>query len=386
MKVLFVFSIGKLDGGAAAVWMNLLDGLPSRGVEPYVVVPQGPDKRLSSELDGRGIPWRKFFFTWWVTSDARPHSLGHRIRRRGARIVNRHAEGEIGKFIDEHGIELVYICDGTITAGLEAAKERGLPVVWHIHEFIREQPGGVSFIDPEMHVGNTLMKADKIIAVTKSIRTDLTQRFPGLRDGRIKAIYNGIPRSRICEKSGILDREQVVFTLVGRIDGNKGQEGALRAFIKVASDYPQARLHIVGAGDPELEARLRSMAEKCPFHDRIEFQGTRHDIARVWDETDVALNCSYTEGCSMVLCEAMSSGCLMLCSTAESNVELIDGKYGLLYERRKVDALAEKMRWVLEHGDEARVIAAAGKERAAHLFDLDRQIDAVYRVFEEVSR
>lgn len=386
MRVLFVLSIGKLEGGAAAVWMNLLDGLPSRGVEPYVVVPQNPDSRLKSELERRDIPWMHAFFTWWVTSDAKPRSLAHRIRRRGARIVNARAEKAILDFIDEHGIDLVYICDGTITAGLEAARERGLPVVWHIHEFIREQPGGVSFIDPEMHVGNTLMKADKIITVTKSIRTDLTQRFPALRDGKIAAVYNGIPSSRLFDKQAILDRDTVVFTLVGRIDANKGQEDAIRAFIRIARDHPEARLHIVGAGDAQLEQRLRAVASRSEASKQIAFEGTRDDIANVWDETDVALNCSYTEGCSMVLCEAMSSGCLMLCSTAESNVELVEGKYGLLFERRKVDALAEKMRWILTHRHEARAIAVRGKRHATRLFGLDRQLDAIYRIFTEVMR
>lgn len=386
MKVLFVFSTGRLGSGAAAVWMNLLDGLSAHGVEPCVVVPQRLDSRMSAALKMRDVPWARVFFTWWVTSGARPRSLGRRIRRRFARIANSRAERKIGRFIDRRGIDLVYICDGTIITGLEAAKERGVPVVWHIQEFIREQPGGVSFIDPEMHVGNTLIKADRIITVTKSIRTDLIQRFPGLRGGRMRAIYNGIPVDRVFDKRTILDRDAVVFTLVGHIDANGGQEEAIRAFIRVAHDFPKTRLNIIGTGDIQLEERLKSIAAKSEAASRIVFQEARRDIAKVWDETDVALNCSYTGGCSMALGEAMSSGCLMLCSTAESNVEIIEGKYGLLYERRKVDALAEKMRWILTHREEARALAMAGKARARRLFGLERQLDAIYRVLTEVAR
>lgn len=384
MRVLFVFSTGKLEGSAAAVWMNLLRGLPSRGVEPFVVMPESPDAGFLSGLGKLGIPWEHVRFRWWATSGAKPTSFTRRVTRRRARILNSRAEGDLGKIIEERGIELVYICDGTITTGLEAAKKRGIPVVWHIHEFIRSQEDDTDFLDPGMHVGNTLIKADRIITVTKSIRTDLVQRFPGLREVGIKTIYNGVLKSRTFDKDGILGRDdRVVFSLVGRICENKGQLEAVRAFSGVAAEFPQARLRLVGRGSEHDIRRLSAAAARAGVGDRVEFQEGIGDVARVWEDTDVVLNCSYSEGCSMPLCEALTSGCLALCSTAESNVEIVDGKYGLLYPRRKADALAHKMRWVLKHQDEARKIAAVGKEHALVTFDLDRQLDAVYGVFEE---
>lgn len=384
VKVLFVLSLGKLDGGAALVWMNLLDGLRTRGVEPYVVIPKDADGSLTSELDRRNIPWRAIFYTWWVTSSSNETTPLRRVRRMGGKLINRSTDRQIGAYMEECGIELVYICDGTITAGLHEAKRRGIPVVWHIHEFIRDTPGGVKFSDPEAHVGSTLALADAIITVTRSIKTDLRTRFPMLQN--IHVVYNGIPKSRIFDKPVRPEGKTVVFTLVGRIDENKGQEDAIRAFIRIAPKYPNAVLRIVGTGDPKLTERLKVLADRGAAHGCIEFLGYRKDIPIIWRDTDIALNCSYSEGCSMVLCEAMSSGCLMLCSTAESNVELIDGKYGVLYERTKVADLAEKMAWVIDHPDECQKLALAGKRRAQRIFDLDRQIDLVYQIFTEVLK
>ncbi len=382
MKVLFVFSIGRLHGGAARVWFNLLDTLPARGVEPYVVIPQDVDHSMTRELEKRGIPWIEAFFTWWVTSDERPRSLMHRIRRKGANIVNRAADKVIGDYIDKNGIELVYICDGTITAGLREAERRGIPVVWHIHQFIEGDNGSVSFIDREAHVGSTFARASAIITVSEGIKTYLRSRFPTIR--KITAVYNGIPADRICDKGSILDGEQVVFTLAGRFDANKGQLDAVRAFAQVAPQHPEARLWLVGTGQQQEVDAAKEECIRAGIAGKVVFMGQRSDMPAVWAKTDVALNCSYSEGCSMVVGEAMSSGCLLLCSTAEGNVELVDGKYGLLYERGKVDALIEKMRWVFEHREQARQIAACGKRHARALFDLDRQADAVYRVFTEV--
>lgn len=382
MKVLFVFSIGRLHGGAANVWFNLLDTLPKRGVEPYVVIPQDVDHSMTRELDRRGIPWIEAFFTWWVTDDEHPRSLAHRIRRKGAKIVNRAADKVIGDYMEKNGIELVYICDGTITAGLREAERRGIPVVWHIHQFIEGANGSVSFIDPEAHVGSTFARATAIITVSEGIKTYLRSRFPTIR--RITAVYNGIPKDRICDKPPILEGDSVVFTLAGRFDANKGQLDAVRAFAQVAPDYPAVRLWFVGTGQEQVIAAVKDECERSGIAGQVVFMGQCSDMPAVWAKTDVALNCSYSEGCSMVVGEAMSSGCLLLCSTAEGNVEIVDGKCGLLYERGKVDALAEKMRWVLENRAQAREIAARGKRRALTIFDLDRQADAVYRVFAEV--
>lgn len=380
MKVLFVFSIGKLDGGAAAVWMNLLDGLTGRGVEPYVVIPQDSDGTLTSELERRGIPWRETFFTWWVTTDPHPHSLKRRIVRAGARQINARAEREIGRFIDDCRIELVYICDGTISAGLDAAKKRSIPVVWHFHQFIREDVG-ISYIDLDRQVESTLARADRIVAVSRAIASDMERRFPLVR---VMSIPNGIAKARIVNKREILAGDEAVFTLVGRIDENKRQEDAIRAFAQIAPEFPQARLMLVGTGQDGLVSRLEELASQLAAAKRIEFCGYQSDIKSVWKTTDIALNCSYSEGCSMVVAEAMSCGCLVLCSDAEGNAELIGEGTGLLYERCNVDALAEQMRWLLEHPDAARAIAQSGRESAARLFDIDVQVDAVYGVFTEV--
>ena len=381
MKVLFVLSIGKLDGGAAAVWVNLLEGLPSRGVEPVVVIPEDVDHTLVEELEARGIPWHAVFYTWWVTTDPNPHSAKRKIARAGARAINARAEREIGGLIDSQGIDIVYICDGTITAGIEAARARAVPVVWHFHQFIREGQDTIAFIDSATHVSDTLMKASRILTVSNAIAADLEHRFE-LED--VVAIPNGIPSSRIVDRGEILQDEPVVFSLVGRIDANKRQEDAIRAFIEIAPDYPKARLKIIGSGDTVLEERLRELVGEARAERQIELCGFQSDIASVWKETDVALNCSYSEGCSMVVAEAMSSGCFILCSDAEGNREIVRDGAGLLYERCNVEGLAQAMRWVLEHPDQARKMAQEGKRYAAQMFSMDAQLDSIHRVFCEV--
>ena len=226
-----------------------------------------------------------------------------------------------------------------------------------------------------------LGKASRIISVSHAIAHDLESR---LGAPRVTVIPNGVFAERICNKNDIMQGDTVVFTLVGRIDANKRQQDALRAFIEISSEFPQARLKFVGTGDAEIESELRAIADDSSAKERIEFCGYRSDMPQVWRETDVALNCSFSEGCSMVVAEAMSSGCLVLCSNAEGNAELVDKDTGLLYERCDAEDLAQKMRWVLEHPLDACEMASRGKACALRRFSIDAQLDSVMRVFYEV--
>ena len=88
MKVLFVFSIGHLDGGAAKVWLSLIDGLRAHGSEPYVVMPQTKDESMLRALDKIKVPRYVEFFTWWTTGDSNSRSLKRKLRRTVARKVN----------------------------------------------------------------------------------------------------------------------------------------------------------------------------------------------------------------------------------------------------------------------------------------------------------
>lgn len=383
MKVLFVFSTGRFDDPAVGSWLTLLDTLPSKGVEPLIVVPNDVDDYMALEFDKRGIPWRKVFFTRWILGDRDEDSLSHKLRRAVVRQVNNRADKAIGKLMDEWGAELLYICAGTICAGLSPARERDLPVVWHVHHFLRNEKAGDNFVETDAHVGTMLASADAIIASCKSIKTDIRGQFPGCRN--IKVIYNGVPEGRVYEKQHIFNGDDVVFTLTARFEQNKRHIDALRAFEQVAPDYPEMRLRFVGTGDKKIISSLKSEAAASPVASQVEFAGYVDDISEVWEDTDVALNCSYSEGCSMAVGEAMTSGCLLLCSTAEGNVEIVDGSYGLLYERAKVPALAAKMRWVMENKREAQRIAGEGKLRAAKIFSAQGQADAVYKVFSSVA-
>ena len=378
MRVLFVLSIGHMSGGAATVWFNLMDGLRTRGVEPYVLMPANKDGSMLAALDVRGIPHETEFFTWWTCGDGNPRSLAHRVRRTAAKQVNKRAELKIEEIIRAHKIDLVYIADGTITAGLDAAERCGIPAIWHFHEVIDGAAGSQAFLDSKQQVAQQLARAHTILCVSNYIAQGLKEICPS---ANVRAVYNGVSANNVAQEPAAIN-ENACITLCGRVDGNKGQLDAVKAFELIAAEFPSVRLRIIGSGAEASMAALRKAVAASTFASRIELRDHADNMADVWTSTAIALNCSYNEGCSLVVMEALCSGCLVIGSSAPGNAELLSDGHGLIYERRNPEQLAEKLRWALRNPDKASQIAAQGSKWAANAFDLGLQLKAVYETFE----
>ena len=381
MKVLFVFSIGHLDGGAAKVWLSLIDGLRAHGSEPYVVMPQTKDESMLRALDKMKVPYWIEFFTWWTAGDKNPGSLKRRLRRAVARKVNAKAERKILDIIKREKIDCLVIEDGTIEAGLKAAKAANIPVVWHIHEFLslcdkaNHESGAQYFIDPAKHVEDKFAQADVIIAVSDAIRKNLEKQFTQLNN--VTSLHNGISSENVAKNKGeILQNDTVQFTMAQRFDENKDQLTCVKAFAKVADKYPQANLKFVGGGSAEYIEKVKRVACSLNCSERISFCGNSDDMASVWKETDVAINCSHSEGCSISAAECMQSGCLHIASNCAGNIELLKDGRGLLFDKGNPDSLAKQMSWAIENAQEAREIAQRGKTWALKEFSMDKFLDA----------
>lgn len=366
MKILFILSIGHLDGGAAAVWLNLLDAMKAKGAEVFVVMPQAKDATLTCELEARNIPYWVEFFTWWTTTDKDVHSVAHRARRFVAKRANAKAEQKIAQIIRTHKIDCLVIEDGTIEAGLEAATSLGIPVVWHVHEFLDGEYGVQYFLESPGYVQEKFSKAHQIITVSQAIATDLHKQFPQLDN--LSVLHNGISRKHVGINEHVLQKDDVQITMAQRIDANKDQLCCIEAFAQIADEFPQATLQFVGSGKTEDVKKAKQHAQQKPCSARITFCGKRNDMAHVWAQTDIAINCSHTEGCSISAAECMQSGCLHVASDCLGNAELLSDGRGLLFPVGDSNALAQQISWALRNREDACEIAQKGQSWALHEF------------------
>lgn len=180
-----------------------------------------------------------------------------------------------------------------------------------------------------------------------------------------------------------------LLLFVGNIIEGKGQDDGVAAFNRIAADFPEARLRFVG-GDMGLaknrlfRASVEQAAAVGPAARRIEFHGATHDLTADHSEAFAALNFSASESFSLTCLEASAAGLPVIATRCGGPEEIIeDGTTGLLVAVGDIDAMADKMRWLLERPAEAAVMGAAGRKLVAERFSAEQsraQFSALYEL------
>jgi len=103
----------------------------------------------------------------------------------------------------------------------------------------------------------------------------------------------------------------------------KGHDLVIRALADLAKEGINYEYRIAGGGD---QTRLRRLARVCGIGDRVMFLGalSHHDIMGFYDELDLYVQPSRSEGLPRALMEAMSRGCPAVGSSTGGIPELLD--------------------------------------------------------------
>lgn len=151
---------------------------------------------------------------------------------------------------------------------------------------------------------------------------------------------------------------------VGRLHPQKNQNLLLEAFEKIASRYPKIRLDFYGDG--ELHDELQIRIEAMGMVNRVSLHSSRKDIFDCIRKARLFVLSSDYEGMPNALMEAMSLGmpCISTdCRPGGARTLIKDGKNGFIVPVKNVDALADKISYLLDNPDVAESVA----KEARHL-------------------
>jgi len=159
------------------------------------------------------------------------------------------------------------------------------------------------------------------------------------------------------------------FLFVGRLVEIKYPLDAIDAFDLVAAHLPEYRLVIIGDGGLRNDVKQRK--EHSKYKDRIMLLGAcSSDIVFNW--TAHAKVAIYPLAGSAVA-EAMLCGIPVLAYFFAGHPELVIDDYtGYIVPFRNIEALAEKMIYVIRNYDKARMVGIRGREVACAAFDKDK--------------
>ncbi len=212
----------------------------------------------------------------------------------------------------------------------------------------------------------------------------------GCSADRIVVHHMGIDLARFEYSERKLDPSKPIRILtVGRLVEKKGHEYALKAIAKLIGNGQN--IEYIIAGDGPLRKCLESLASRLKIRDNVEFRGpvAQDEVVELYGRADLFLLASVTaadgdkEGIPVVLMEALAVG-LPALATDHSGISeiVIAGQTGLLVPERDVDALAEKLRYLLGNPDIGLRMAGRGREYVEKEYDietLNRKLVEIFR-------
>ena len=290
-------------------------------------------------------------------------------------------------------------CDNTHTSPLIGAWLARVPVrVWtkHSMEPSFEEGRTPTFRDrfaPSLWLSGRLVS--RVLAVSEAVAEELrrldvpadrvaTLNLPFERTDVVR-VARDVARSRLG-----LDPSHVVGSSIGRAEPVKAWDVLGRAFAEVASAVPALRLVLVGSVAPpeagSYYSELLKFLEKSGLRDRVICTGHLRDLSDVLSASDFFVLPSRSEGCSLALLEALSSGLPCIATRVGAASELVgEGVNGLLVERDDISGLAAALRRI-STDERLRHALAAQAALPAGFPDYATHAEALFEIYSELMR
>jgi glycosyltransferase involved in cell wall biosynthesis len=135
---------------------------------------------------------------------------------------------------------------------------------------------------------------EKSVVIPNGIDTERFRPDPGAR-------------AMVRSEWGIAKDDKLIG-LVGRLDPMKDHSIFLEAAALLLKQRTDVRFICVGGGPDDYRRQLQAHSKRLGLDGCLQWVGSREDMPAVYNALDIAVNCSYGEGLSNVIGEAMACG------------------------------------------------------------------------------
>lgn len=356
-----------------------------------------------------GIDYRFFPATRW---DKRLHAMQRQVAkffRRSTPISTSRwwypgYARQVAEDLSKQGCDVIHLQHCSQYAPVLRAFNPKAKIVLHLHAewFSQSNPTVLA---------NRLDSVDLVTTVGDYV-TDKTKRtFPAIA-GRCETTYNGIDAQEFARdkdySASRQRRKRILYS--GAVSPHKGLHVLLEAFVRVARQYPDVQLDIVGPiGNYPIEENfdlreqkqtirtlapfyatnhwsairskllgkgtdrggyLRYLKESLPADvaERVSFLGMipRSELVDRYYEADIfAFAPIWDEGFGLPPVEAMAAGLPVVTSRSGTVMEtVVDGKTGYLVEKNNAAEMAQSLLLLLEDDARREAMGRAGRRRA----------------------
>jgi len=228
-----------------------------------------------------------------------------------------------------------------------------------------------------------------------TVNTDFTKgRVIDLGCAREKIVKLpvGLDMEKFVFKSrGINAGETVRIITVGRLVEKKGIEYSIKAIDKVLRSHPDWNILYEIAGDGPLGENLNNCIRKLGIENQVRLLGScdQNEVRDLYQEAHIFILSSVTskngdrEGQALVLQEAQAVG-LPVLSTLHNGIPegVLDGESGFLVPERDVDALAERLEYLINNPGIWPEMGQKGRKFVEERFDIEKLNNSLVTIYE----
>lgn len=220
-------------------------------------------------------------------------------------------------------------------------------------------------------------KADHIIAVSKFVG-ETTRELLGLGEKPIEVIFNPIDTNKFFDATNVKTVPNTIL-FAGSIVEKKGIRQLVESIEYLIDDFPDIHLLIAGRGGnlpgtkipylPELEKKI---TPKIRPH--ITFLGVvpNDEMPKTISTAHVCCYPSHMEAMPVAWLEVLAMGKNFVGSIAGPGPEaVLDNVTGVLANPFSPEDIAKKIKWVLEHEDESKVMRENARKDVSKRFSID---------------
>ena len=328
------------------------------------VIAATPDEAV---VDGIPVSYPRFM----TLGNAGERVLGGRLMARAALRVARklHAQKPFD-IVHAHMLPR----DGH--AGLIVARELGVPCALTVHG-----TDILHYFIPSKRPWRRNIRIAQNVDALMAVSGMLRSRVQPYRDEEklTRVVPNGVDLSLVPK---VTENTPRAVISVGTLKARKCMDRTIAAFARLAGEFPDATLTIVGVG--ELREQLERQIEELGLTGRATLTGglAHEDVLRAMGKSDLFVLPSWGEGYGIVYIEAMAAGCIAVGAKDEGIEDTIaDGENGFLVPAGDVDAIERVMRDVFTNRGAYDALRERGRRDARALTWARNagQTEAVYR-------
>lgn len=256
------------------------------------------------------------------------------------------------------------------------------PVVWWIHESV-----GVNQLMVNKY--NEYLSVDKLSKVQICAVSKVPQKlFNSNMQNRVDAILcYGIP-DRKKEQKSYINSSKIIFAIIGGVCAIKGHDIFIKAINKLKSEKKnKAEFWIIGKEN--IDEFSQNILEQAALEPAIKILGekSREEIEILYSDIDVIVSASRADSLPIVMTEGMMYGKVCIASDVTGTSDYIeDGKNGFIVPCENIDALCERIGWIIDNQEQLSSIQKKARETYEDYFTMEHFEMRLEKMFEEAKK